>query len=171
MALIVFAGLPGVGKTTIARALAAAENATFLRIDAIEQTLREATGAGRDVGAAGYRVAYALARANLAAGRAVVADCVNPARITREAWRDVAAQAHAPLLEVEIVCSDPREHRRRVETRVSDIAGLVLPRWADVAAREYEPWDRERLVLDAATLHPQAALARIAARLRDIERA
>ncbi|PWK92360.1 AAA family ATPase [Fulvimonas soli] len=40
--LIVLAGLPGGGKTTLARALAARLGATHLRIDTIEQTLRRA---------------------------------------------------------------------------------------------------------------------------------
>jgi hypothetical protein len=44
-----------------------------------------------------------------------------------------------PLLEVEVVCSDTREHRRRVETRRTDIPGLKLPAWGDVLVREYAP--------------------------------
>jgi predicted kinase len=40
--LIVFSGLPGVGKTTIARELACSLAAVYLRIDSIEQALRQA---------------------------------------------------------------------------------------------------------------------------------
>jgi predicted kinase len=53
--LIVFSGLPGVGKTTVARALAARLGAVHLRIDTIEQAMR-AAGAER-IGPAGYAVA------------------------------------------------------------------------------------------------------------------
>jgi predicted kinase len=53
-ALIVFGGLPGTGKTTIARELTRRLGATYLRIDAIEQTLR---GAGHAVGPMGYVIA------------------------------------------------------------------------------------------------------------------
>ena len=38
--LVVLSGLPGVGKTTIARELAVAINAVHVRIDTIEQALR-----------------------------------------------------------------------------------------------------------------------------------
>jgi predicted kinase len=38
--LIVFGGLPGTGKTTLARAVVQEHAATYLRIDTIEQTLR-----------------------------------------------------------------------------------------------------------------------------------
>ena len=53
-------------------------------------------------------------------------------------------------MEVEIVCSDPQQHRRRVENRVSDISGLKLPSWGEVISREYEPWQREHIVIDTA---------------------
>jgi hypothetical protein len=52
---------------------------------------------------------------------------------------------------VEVVCPDPAEHRRRVETRPADLPGFALPTWDDVrrAAREYEPRHDERLVVDS----------------------
>ncbi|HEV2547953.1 MAG TPA: AAA family ATPase [Stellaceae bacterium] len=87
---IAFGGLAGTGKTTLARALADADRAVYLRIDTIEQTLRSSGTLAADVGPAGYMVAYALAEANLGLGHVVVADSVNPLRITRQAWCDVA---------------------------------------------------------------------------------
>jgi predicted kinase len=41
-ALIVFGGLPGTGKTALARMLAVRLQAVYLRIDTIEQALRNA---------------------------------------------------------------------------------------------------------------------------------
>lgn len=148
--LIVFGGLPGTGKTTLARLIARERRATYLRIDSIEQAIRESGMLAGDVGPSGYLVAYALAEANLALGQDVVADSVNPLGITREAWRRVAANASVPCVEVEVVCSDPVEHRRRLETRETDVAGLQLPSWDAVQQRDYEAWDRPRLVLDTA---------------------
>jgi predicted kinase len=147
-ALIVFAGLPGVGKTSIARELARELGAVYLRIDSIEQALRDAGAESLDD--AGYRAAYRVAADNLRLGRTVVADSVNPIEITRKAWREVAAGTAVSLVEIEVVCSDPAEHRRRVETRASDVAGLTVPSWDQVAARRYDPWNRHRIVVDTA---------------------
>lgn len=148
--LIVFGGLPGTGKTTLARLVAQQKRATYLRIDAIEQAFRDSGMLAGDVGPSGYLVAYALAEANLSLGQDVVADSVNPLAVTRNAWRRAAANASSPCVEIEIVCSDPVEHRRRVEARVTDVVGLQLPSWEAVQRRDYDIWDRPRLVLDTA---------------------
>jgi hypothetical protein len=100
-----------------------------------------------DLGPAGYLVAYALAEANLRLGLTVVADSVNPLAMTRDAWRKVTAAANTAIFEIEVVCSNTDEHRRRVETRTIDIAGLTPPAWQEVINREYDPWDRPRLVI------------------------
>ncbi len=157
--LIVFGGLPGSGKTSIARGIARRRAAFYLRIDVIEQAIRRATVLAGDIGAAGYAVANALAEGNLADGRAVVADGVNPVGESREAWRMVADRAQVRLVEIEVVCSDPIEHRRRVEGRQSDVPGLVCPTWQGVLEREYEPWDGPHLVVDTASMTVGEAIA------------
>ena len=163
--LIVFGGLPGTGKTTLARLVARQRRATYLRIDSIEQAVRDSGMLAGEVGPSGYLVAYALAEANLALGQDVVADSVNPLAITRSAWRRAAAVASSPCIEIEVVCSDPVEHRRRVEAREADIAGLRVPSWDDVLRRAYEPWDGPRLVLDTAGRRVAELLAELQGRM------
>ena len=144
--LIIFGGLPGVGKTTIAKALAKCLKAVYLRIDTVEQVLK------RDAqldGPEGYMVCWAQALENLKLGMTVVADSVNAIQITREAWKNVAKDASVTFSEVELVCSDYREHQRRIEARDPDIIGHQLPKWRDVKEREYEHWC-PHLVFDTA---------------------
>ena len=152
--LISFSGLPGTGKTVIAKELARKLPALLLRLDSLEMGIvRSGLVAEQwDLGPAGYCAGYAVAEDNLRLGHNVVADCVNPLKITRDAWRDAAMRTGTACLEVEFICSDVSEHRRRVESRVADIPGLRLPDWGAVLKREYEPWDREHLVLDTAEL-------------------
>jgi predicted kinase len=99
---------------------------------------------------AGYRVAYAVAEDNLRLGHTVIADSVNAIKLTRDAWLCMAERAGVTAVEVETVCSDVIEHRKRVENRCVDIADLKLPTWNDVIAREYETWEREHVVIETA---------------------
>ncbi len=157
--LIVFSGLPGTGKTTLSKALAAHLECTYLCIDSIEQALRNSGALRQDVGSSGYQVANAIALDNLKTERHVVADCVNPVAESRQAWADTAAEAGCPLLNVQIICSDLDRHRQRVESRISDVPGLAVPDWQSVMAHEYEPWQQTPLTVDTAQLSTDAALA------------
>ena len=130
LVLIVFSELPGTGKTTISKALAARLGAVYLRIDTIEQAMK--AGGAERIGPAGYAVANPLVEANLLLGRSIMADCVNPVRDSREAWSKVAAQASTKLIDIHLVCSDIAEHRRRVGERSADISGHILPTWKAV---------------------------------------
>lgn len=112
--LIVFGGLPGTGKTTLSRKVASRLGGVYIRIDAVEQAIRSGLAIA-DVGAAGYAVALAVAEANLALGSSVIADGVNPVSASRIGWRSLAERMNARLIEVEVICSNAREHRRRVE--------------------------------------------------------
>lgn len=150
--LFIFGGLPGVGKSELALHVAKKYHAMYLRIDTIEQAIRDSGFPPcRDEG---YRVAYAVATDNLKSGMNVVADSVNPVTITRKAWRAVARNLGLPCCEIEVICSDPLEHQNRVETRTTTIPGLKLPSWEDVINRTYEKWD-QALCLDTAGKSPE----------------
>jgi hypothetical protein len=71
----------------------------------------------------------------------------------------VATRSQKPLIEVEVICPDPNEHRRRLEERKADIDGLVLPTWQDVLHRRYEAWVEPRLTIDTVQLSPTEAVA------------
>jgi hypothetical protein len=77
----------------------------------------------------------------------------------------VAERAGVAALDVEVVCSDAAEHRRRVESREPDIAGHILPTWQHVVERDYHAWDRDRCVVDTAACAVGAVVDAIVARL------
>lgn len=150
--LIVTAGLPGSGKTSVAEALGRALGWPVLSVDPIEAAMRRAGLPPDATGLAAYAVAEAAAGANLRLGRSVVVDAVNPVEAAREAWRRLAGRQGAALTFIECACSDPGVHRARVEGRVRGLDGLPEVTWARVEARraEYEPWTAadDRLALD-----------------------
>ncbi|MDA0266363.1 MAG: AAA family ATPase [Cyanobacteria bacterium] len=154
--LFIFSGLPGTGKTSLSQQLAAHLNAIHLRIDTIEQALRDLCGL--PVEGEGYRLAYRIAADNLRLGINVVADSCNPIALSRREWEQTATSNQAAFLNIEVICSDADEHRRRIESRAADIPGLQLPTWEQVVNREYHPWSQERIVIDTAKRSETACL-------------
>lgn len=144
LALVVLAGRPGTGKTTLARRLAAALPAAYLRIDAIETAVIRCGLARPPVGSVGYVVAHEVAASTLNAGVSVVADAVNPVAEARQGWRDLASRTGARLVVFETIVADRDEHRRRVTQRKPDLDGQNVPTWEQVQASDYLAWDDAR---------------------------
>jgi predicted kinase len=144
--LYIFAGLPGSGKTTIAQRLARSTGAVYLRIDTIEQALRDLCHVS--VQGEGYALSYRIAADNLRLGLNCVADSCNPIDLTRDEWQGAALESDANFVNIEVICSEQIEHRRRIETRVSTVPGLTLPLWEDVQNREYHSWTRDKITID-----------------------
>jgi len=165
--LIVLAGLPGVGKSTVAREIARALGASWLRVDTIEAALLKA-GLARSfkTGLAAYVVACDLAEAHLELGRDVVVDAVNAVEPARQMWRDLAGSRGAQLTFVEVVCADAAEHRRRLASRELATPPLPAPTWEEVqaVARDYVPWTEPVLRIDASR-PPAENLTRVLERL------
>ena len=151
--LVAMAGLPGTGKSTLARAIGRESGAVVLAVDAIEAAMWRAGIGGPDAqvstGLAAYAVAQTLAGDLLTAGHSVVADAVNAVEPARAAWRNLAAEHGVPIRWLEVTCSDPEIHRERLASRGARYEGFREPTWPQVQAREVEPWTDGRLLLDS----------------------
>jgi predicted kinase len=157
--LVLVGGLPGVGKTTLAREFARRTGAAHVRIDALEAGLVDlGLVPPRKLGTAGYGLALTVADTLLDGGADVVVDAVFPVAVSRAPWTALAARHGVPTVWVRLVCSDPGEHRRRVEQRASDLPGLIYPDWAGVLAREVDDWAEPHAVVDTAAGDPVAAV-------------
>ena len=150
MVLAVFAGLPGVGKSTLAARVAAELPATVLAVDTVDFALRRYDVTEPRPGCAAYGVVAALAEIQLGTGQHVIIDAVNPVRATRQIWVDLAERLAVPLRVVEVVVGDDEEHRRRVDARYAGRDHDGIPDWVRVLERraEYEPYLGPRLVVD-----------------------
>ncbi|MEJ5868018.1 ATP-binding protein [Pseudokineococcus sp. 5B2Z-1] len=160
--LVQVCGLAGSGKSTLSAALADVRPVVWLRVDAIEAALRRNGLTPQQTGVAAYSVAHAIAAPHLQRGQTVVADAVSAVEAARAGWVATASAAGVPLRVIEVVCSDPHEHRRRVESRRSDLEGFEVPDWSWVRAQaeQYEPRRDDRLVVDS-TRDPATCLREV----------
>ncbi|WP_043266103.1 AAA family ATPase [Streptomyces sp. CT34] len=150
--LIVMAGLPGAGKSSVAEALGRRLAAPVVSVDPIEAAMwRAGVARNQPTGLAAYVVAEAVADGVLALGQTVIADAVNAVEAAREQWRSLGDRHGVPVAFIEVVCSDPVVHRQRLEGRSRGIDGFLEPRWEAVERlrEEFAPWTDHRLVLDA----------------------
>lgn len=163
--LIVMAGPPGSGKSTIAALAARRLGCALVSVDPIEAAMWIAgVDRAQPTGLAAYVVAEAVAREQLLLGHDVVIDAVNDVAEARQQWRDLAGGVGVDVVFVEVVAGDLQEHRRRLAERNRDIAGFPEPGWESIAARRVglAEWTEERLRLDF--LHdPEANAAAIVA--------
>jgi predicted kinase len=159
--LVVMSGLPGSGKSTVAEGLSRHFSMPVFSVDPIEAAMWRGGLLRDQTGIAAYEVAIALAGEQLRRGHSVIVDAVNPVEAPRAAWRELAARHRAQLKIIECVCADETTHRRRIEARRRNIAGMPEPGWGRVLERraEYEPWRDARLALDTSAQSPDLLLA------------
>ena len=118
-------------------------------------------------------MAEQIAETELASGRTVIVDAVNAAESARLQWRDLAERTDVRLRVIEVVCSDPRVHRERLEKRERRLPHLDETTWRAVeqSLEGYAPWTGPssalpRVTIDSAQplgVNVEAALAFIAA--------
>src|SRR5712691_5196142 len=107
------AGLPGVGKSSIAEAVARELGFCLFELDRIEAPMLNRIS-GDALGWGGYDILTSMAEDHLALGHSVVLDCVCWTNTLRDQWADLARKQHAAFKPIEVVCSDENLHRQRL---------------------------------------------------------
>src|SRR4051812_47335232 len=117
--LISLSGVPGAGKTTIARQLAQDSGAIHIEVDLIEAAIRRNVPIDALEESDRYRAAYGVAKVMveslLRSGATVIVDAVNGIAAIRDLWVSAATAAAAQIIEVQVICSDEAEHGRRLQ--------------------------------------------------------
>lgn len=155
MQLIIFAGLPGTGKSSLAERVGRELNIPVFAKDWLEATLRRSglqpgPTSTEGLGYAGYELLTTLARRQLMLGQSAILDSVASTPSIRGQWRALATEFHAAWRVVECVCSDVSIHRARLANRQRGIPGWSELTWAEVerVRSYYAAWDEEHLILD-----------------------
>lgn len=152
--LIVFTGLPGTGKSTLAEALGKQLSIPVFAKDWLEATLIRCelipSNQEKPLGSAGYELLTVLAECQLMLEQSVILDSVAGTVSIRETWKDISKQYNAQWIVIECVCTDESLHRSKLASRQRKIPGWHEPQWADIekAKGYYAPWVGERLVLN-----------------------
>jgi predicted kinase len=154
MKLIIFSGLPGAGKSTLAEAVAKTFGIPVFAKDWLEATLLRSElkpiHADKSLGFAGYELLTILAERQLMLGQSVILDSVAASQTIRGTWHELAEQYGAHYRVIECICSDESLHQARLKERKRNIPGWHELEWSEVERVRgyYFPWEGEHLVLD-----------------------
>jgi predicted kinase len=154
MKLIIFSGLSGTGKSTLAEAVAKVLGIPVFAKDWLEATLLRSgirpTHKDKSLGFASYELLTVLAERQLILGQSVILDSVAATKTIRSAWYQLAEQHHASCRIIECICSDESFHRSQLKQRQRNIPGWHELEWSEVerVKQYYSPWEGEHLVLD-----------------------
>ena len=147
--LVLLTGLPGTGKSEIARRIAPELGALILSADPIDATLLR-VGIDHDrPDIVGFELMKTVAREHLALDMPVVIDAVNPFQWVRDHYGAIAAAEGKPFALIATTCNDSEVHRSRVERRYK--RGEKHITWDGVERQiaYYEPPTNPAITLDA----------------------
>ncbi|MGE5740411.1 MAG: AAA family ATPase, partial [Candidatus Aminicenantes bacterium RBG_16_66_30] len=151
--LIILAGLPGTGKSTVAAALARDLGAGVLSTDKIRAERRGKPGFSRAEKGGVYERMFARAERGLRGGRSLILDGTFYLQRLREAGAAAGRRAGVPVFFVEVIAPVPVV-RRRMERRLRRARG-PLPAGFEVHGfirRSFEPVRERHFTVD--TSHP-----------------
>jgi predicted kinase len=156
--LIVFSGVPGSGKSTVAEATGAALGIPVFAVDWLLGALTPFGGYHLDESwGMGAELLTTLALRQLRLGQSAILDYPLEEPAVRDRWRSLAARAASDFRVIVCVCPDEEEHKRRLAGRKRGIPGWHEGGdWANVQRRlaEFPPWAEDVLTVD--TTRPQA---------------
>lgn len=163
--VVLVAGVPGAGKSTLAESLARAWRRPIVSMDWVQGTVTQFPELSDETarGLVALNLTASVAR-HVTLGIDVVVDVAGHTVEGRARWRELVERLGGVFVGVECMCSDERLHRERVEGRDRGIPGWypTVP-WEHVQRMRglWEQWEDEHLVLDSAVETPASSLRKV----------
>ena len=154
MKFIIFSGLPGTGKSTLAEGIGKHLSIPVFAKDWLETVLLrnglKPTHQEQSLGFVGYELLTVLAERQFMLRQSAILDSVAGSQNIRSTWSQLAARYDADWRVIECICSDELLHRSRLKDRRRNIPDWHELDWSEVerVKRQYSAWEAERLVLD-----------------------
>lgn len=148
--LIVIAGMPGGGKTTMARLVSRRLGIPVFAKDRVQRVLRDHNLAQANTGD-GYYVILDMADEQLGLGLSCILDATFPLDHFRTVASEIAQRHKAKFSALYCYCSDDDIWRERMGDRVHYVPGWKPVGWEDVTRMRayYQPWNDNALFLDS----------------------
>ena len=127
---VLMRGFPGTGKSTIARAIAAALHAPLIDRDILRQKAVDLFGNLPQIGRFSYELMFALVEEQLRLGLSVIVDTPLTYRTTYEQAKELARSFQTPMLVVHCQCL-PEVQRRRLEGRKGKVSEFQITSWEE----------------------------------------
>lgn len=144
--LVVYCGLPGVGKSTVSEYTAEQLSATRYRSDEVRYDLFDDPEYTPAEIRKTYQELLNRTRRELAAGRDVVVDGTFKQARHREQAETVARETSATLQFVRVICP-PEVVRKRITNRTDDASDANLSVYKELR-EEFEPLESEYVVIN-----------------------
>ncbi len=156
--LIVFAGAPGVGKSTLARAVARELGAVYLDKDTIKDAAlalareMKLENMGQFASVLSYTLLIPLARDNLTLGAHVIIDSPAAYRSFQDRVEELVRGVRVRFKLIECITTDEALLRQRIERRAPDMPEHRVRDWDQYqqARERMERLSGPRLVIDTA---------------------
>lgn len=148
--LILFSGMPGSGKTTLARLVARRLGIPAFAKDRVQRVLRDHHLADASTGD-GYYIILDQADEQLSLGMSVILDATFPLDHFRTVASEIAARHNARFCAFYCTCSDDRVWSERMKRRVQYVPNWQPVGWDDVLRMRdyYQPWNDNALTVDS----------------------
>lgn len=148
--LVLFAGIPGSGKTTLARMVARNLQIPVFAKDRVQRVLRDHNLADASSGD-GYYIILDMADELLSLGLSVILDATFPLDHFRTVASETAARHKARFCALYCYCSDDQVWKDRMKQRVQYVPNWKPVGWEDVIRMRdyYQPWNANALFVDS----------------------